>query len=131
MARPQFSLAVVGVEYPNRKGPTRHFAIALCEPGDPVELRREPKNPKDHYAIAVFNRREMQMGYLSAERAAWLAPMLDRGRVMRAIFQQPVQYGAVIRLAFDGEEPLLPTRENADTHGEEPDFYPDEIYPDD
>ncbi len=131
MARGPLSLAVVGADYPNKRGPTRHFAIALCKPGDPIELRREPKNPKDERAVAVFNPGGIQMGYISAERAAWIAPMLDRGRVIKAIFQERMEYGAAIRIAFDGDDPVLPERENRENHTDDPDFYPDPIYPDD
>lgn len=122
------SLTVVGVQYPNKRGPTRHFAIMLCRSGDPIELRREPKNPKDENAVAVFNATGMQMGYLSAERAPWISGMLLKGRVITAIFQVPAEYGAVIRIAFDGAKPTLPpVRESTE---DDPDFYPDEIYPD-
>jgi len=131
LARAPFSLAVVGADYPNKRGPTRHFAIALCKPGDPIELRREPKNPKDERAVAVYSPQGVQMGYLSAERAAWIAPMLDRGRVIKAVFQERLEYGAAIRVAFDGDEPTLPERENRESHTGDPDFYPDPIYPDD
>jgi hypothetical protein len=123
------SLTVVGVQHPNKRGPTRHFAIALCRPGDPVELRREPKNPKDENAVAVFNATGIQMGYLSAERAPWIGGMLLKNRVITAVFQATAGYGAVIRVAFDGEKPELPpVRESV---GDDPDFYPDDIYPDD
>lgn len=131
MARGSLSLAVVGAQYPNadKRAPTRRFAIDLCRPGDRVELRPEPKNPKDEYAIAVHNRESMQMGYLAAERAPWIGAMLNKGRVIAAIFQAPTQYGALIRVAFDGLVPTLPaSRESA---GDDPDFYPDEVYPDD
>lgn len=122
------SLTVVGVQHPNKRGPTRHFAIALCRPGDPVELRREPKNPKDENAVAVSNSTSIQMGYLSAERAPWIGGMLVKGRIITAIFQAPAEYGAVIRVAFDGDKPVLPpVREST---GDDPDFYPDEIYAD-
>lgn len=43
--------------------------MMLCEPGDPIELCREPKNKHDKHAVAVFTDRGTQLGYLTAERA--------------------------------------------------------------
>lgn len=132
MAQRQLSLSVVGADHPNRRGPGRRFAIALCQPGEPVELIREPRNPADARAVAVMSGKGVQLGYLSAERCAWIGGMLDKGRELRAIFQCKAQWGAVIRVAFDGEVPELPpARPSGSTAAEPPDFYPDEIWPDD
>lgn len=128
--RPALSLAVVGADFPNRKGPTRRFEIALCKPGEPVELRPEPKNPADPYAIAVYSKRGVQLGYLTAERAPRITRIIESHEV-RAIFQRPATYGAVIRAAFDGEDPTLPPEKPS---AEEPDDdtpWVDETYPDD
>ncbi|WP_409592301.1 HIRAN domain-containing protein [Sphingobium sp.] len=59
------SLAVVGVQFPNRDGSDRCFEILLCPPGEPVELRLEPHNKHDPLAIAVYSARAVQTGYLS------------------------------------------------------------------
>lgn len=130
---PQMSVAVVGAAFPNKrkKDPSRRFAIGLCLAGDPVELRPEPDNAKDERAIAVFNREGMMMGYVPAERAALFTTMLARGESMTAIFQQETQYGAVIRVAFGDDEPVLPPVREAEISDDDPDFYPDPIYPDD
>ncbi|MDO7841108.1 HIRAN domain-containing protein [Sphingomonas immobilis] len=126
------SLAVVGSQYENKRGPTRRFAIEACSPGDPIELRSEPKNPADPYAVAVFDAAGVQMGYLTAERAPWIGGMILDGREIAAVFQHSTSWGAVIRVAFDGEVPLLEGLSTAERRApEEPDFYPDEIYPDD
>lgn len=58
------SLAVVGADYPNARGPTRRFEIVLCVPGETIELRREPKNPADSRAIDVYSLRGVQLGYI-------------------------------------------------------------------
>jgi hypothetical protein len=133
------SLAVVGSQYPNedKKAPTRLFAIGLCRPGDTVQLVPEPKNKHDDQAIMVWNADGMMMGYISAERAPLIHKMLREGREVTAIFQVAVENGAWIRAAFDGEEPSLPEpREPARSPESraafvEPDFYPDDTYPDD
>lgn len=123
----QLSLAIVGADYPNKRGPARRFAIAVCRPGDPIELRRELRNQFDEYAIAVFESDGVQLGYVRSERAAWLAPLLDRGEEVTAIFQEATAYGCAIRIAFGGESPTLPPpQETADP---EPDWWPDPEWP--
>lgn len=102
------SLAVVGADHPNKRGPTRRFEIAMCVPGESAELRPEPNNPADPQAVAVYSARGIQIGYLTAERAPWIGSMIRNGREMAAIFQATTPYGALVRLAFDGEQPELP-----------------------
>jgi hypothetical protein len=99
------SIAVVGAEYPNKRGPGRRFEVQLCAPGEPVELRREPKNPADSRAVAVYSERDVQLGYVPAEQAQWIGGQLA---VVRAIFQRSDKFGAVIRATFDGSMPVLP-----------------------
>lgn len=127
MARPPLSLAVVGADYPNKRGPTRRFAIELLAPGDPVELRPEPKNPADPNAIAVISAQGVQMGYLTAERAPWIGKLMGEHEVI-AVFQDRTRGGAIVRVSFDGSPPALPPPLPAEQG--EPEFYPDEIYPD-
>lgn len=102
------SLAVVGADYPNKRGPGRRFEIEICRPGDAVQLVPEPKNPKDPRAIMVMSERGVQLGYVTAERAPWIGGMIANGREIAAVFQEKASYGAVIRVAFDGAEPVLP-----------------------
>lgn len=130
------SLAIVGADFPNKKGPGRRFELNLCRPGEPIELRPEPRNPKDENAIAVYSPRGIQLGYLTAERAPWIGGMLKQGRVITAIFQAQVSWGAWIRIAFDGEVPTLPAANLEETRDEDGaddpggDFFPDEDWPD-
>ncbi|WP_311271271.1 HIRAN domain-containing protein [Sphingobium sp. WCS2017Hpa-17] len=129
------SLAVVGADHHNKSGPTRRFEIAMCSPGEPVELRHEPKNPADSNAIAVYSARGIQIGYVRAERAPLV--LLAMGRAgASAIFQQKERWGATIRAHLDGSEPVLPPI--ADSRAadwpppgsEDAGWWPDEIYPD-
>ncbi|WP_261295523.1 HIRAN domain-containing protein [Sphingomonas hylomeconis] len=78
----ELTLAVVGIEYPNadRARSNRRFEIELCAPGDPVELRREPKNVHDRFAVAVFSERGIQMGYLLPNARRGSARSLERAR---------------------------------------------------
>jgi hypothetical protein len=127
----QRSLAVVGADHPNKRGPGRRFEIQICKPGEPVELRPEPKNPKDPQAVAVYSARDVQIGYLRAEQAPWIGSIIREGREVAAVFQHRTDYGCVIRAAFDGDVPTIegvPIEPPAPTV--EDDFYPDFIPPD-
>lgn len=125
----QITLPIVGVDFPNKRGPTRRFALDLLRPGDAVELRPEPKNPADPNAIAIYSLEGVQVGYLPAERAPFVGVQMHRGEVT-AIFQGKGERGGFLRIAFDGEQPTLPPARPPSAKSE-PDWYPDEIYPDD
>lgn len=124
---PDTTLPVVGAKYPNKRGPTRLFEIAVCVPGELVELRPEPKNEADEHAIAVYSGRGVQMGYLPADRAPRIGQMIRQGFDVIAVFQKRTPGGALLRLAFDGSIPDLPPELPPE---EGPDFWPDEVYPD-
>lgn len=125
----EFSLHVVGADHPNRGGGNRRFEILLSAPGEPVTLVPEPRNPVDPHAVMVMSARGVQIGYLTADRAAWIGAMLRQGREVAAIFQQATPMGAAIRVAFDGAVPVLPEVRAAGVDPE-PDFWPDEVPPD-
>lgn len=125
---PSISLAVVGADYPNKRGPTRRFELAVCKPGERIDLIPEPKNKADKRAVAVFSDRGIQIGYLSAERCGRIGALIREGREIRAIFQQQTDYGAVVRVAFDGAEPVLP--EPRPPRSPEQEWWPDEEWPD-
>ena len=133
----ELSLHVVGARFDNAKGKgNRQFEIMASQPGEPVELRLEPKNKADPNAIAVYSSRGIQIGYLTAERAPLIGSYIRAGRDPIAIFQQATQFGAAIRVGFDGRVPTLPPEQRplaSDVHGESDDsgFYPDFIPPDD
>lgn len=133
------SLAVDGAKHKNADGSNRELEIEACTPGELVELLLEPENEFDKHAIAVFSERGVQLGYLSAERAPRIGGFMTEHEVI-AVFQRVSEFGAWIRVSFDGVPPVLtPTMliakdEEPSSWGEqqgEPDFYPDEIWPDD
>lgn len=102
--------------------------MAACKPGEPIELRPEPKNPADPHAVAIYSARGIQLGYLTAERAPRIGAMIRQGREVAAIFQEQTEFGGAIRVAFDGDLPTLPpVRPKPEP---EPDFWPDEEWPD-
>lgn len=110
---PAISLAVVGVAFanPDKAKSNRRFEIALCVPGDPIELRPEPKNMADPRAVAVYSSRGVQIGYLTAERCGRIGAIIREGREYRAVFQSAAKHGAWIRVAFDGEVPVVADEE--------------------
>jgi HIRAN domain. len=124
------SLAVVGADFPNQRGPARRFEIAMCVPGETVELRREPKNPADSRAIGVYSARGIQIGYIRAAQAQWIGGQLAD---IKAIFQRPDTFGAVTRVTFDGSEPVLPTEKPkerpAPARRDDPEGYDDDWPP--
>lgn len=112
MGDDSFRLRVVGSAYPNPDGTSRQAAIKDCWPGERVELVREPENPHDHLAVAVYSPRGVQVGYLGRDRAAWVAPKMDRGADVRAIVERvrsggppDAPLGMVVRLNMQGHWP--------------------------
>lgn len=124
------SLAIVGIDYPNKRGPARRFELEICQPGEPVELRPEPNNPHDEHAIAVFSCRGVQLGYLASERAVLIGTLGRQGHVASAIFQALEPKVGWIRVAFDGEDPTIPIPRSAEPPLGVDGFWPDPIYDD-
>lgn len=137
----QLSITCVGIRFPNKKGGARDFEIKMCNPGDPVTLEHEPRNPADGSAIKVISSRGIQMGYVSAERTWLIHRAWQEAKVVKAIFQNAYPDGCWLRVGID-EEPVLPPMEKQGfipdrkkpsvPPGADPDsgFWPDEIYPD-
>lgn len=124
----ELSLAVVGIGYANNDetGSSRIFEMRLCQPGEPVELRLEPKNPHDANAVAVFTARGIQLGYLTAERAPWIGGKIKAGEPFVAVFQSSASTAAIIRVRFGGGDPTLPPPRPVGRRLESSeDFYPD------
>lgn len=132
VTRPDMSLAVVGGLFANRDGGNRLFEIALCLPGEHVQLVCEPRNPHDPSAVAVFSARGTQLGYLSAERCGWMGARIALGEDIQAIFQRADRGSAIIRVSFIGAPPSLAALP-PQVHATKPqralqgdDFYPDD-----
>lgn len=130
---PDMSLAVVGARHKNADGSSREAEIEDCKPGEPVLLLPEPDNEFDRHAIAVFSCRDVQIGYLSAERAQRIGTLMVSNDVV-AVFQRPADDAAWIRVSFDGGSPVLTDAMilgPEEVVGAAPDFYPDEGWPED
>ncbi|MFP4311672.1 MAG: HIRAN domain-containing protein [Nitriliruptoraceae bacterium] len=77
--------------------PVRGHAFAgpapaeTLEPGRSVELLREPGNPADPLAIAVWSQdgdgRRWRLGYLDRTVAAQLAPQVDDGATLTGVIE--------------------------------------------
>jgi len=104
----ELTLAVVGIGYRNADKTLRAAGLVKCTPGEPVELRLEPKNKNDRNAIAVFSARGIQIGYVTAERAPYIGKMIRAGEECRAVFQELDTTSAAIRVRFGGQAPTLP-----------------------
>ncbi|MCI1143175.1 HIRAN domain-containing protein [Sphingomonas sp. WKB10] len=124
------SLAIVGIDFPNTKGPGRRFELEICRPGEPVELRREPKNPFDEHAIAVYSCRGIQLGYLKSERAVFIGTLWRQGHTTTAIFQALDTTCGWLRVAFDGQMPTLPAFSGDAAEADDSGFFPDPVYDD-
>ena len=106
----ELTLAIVGIDYPNadKTGTSRRMELLLCKPGDPVELRPEPENEHDEYAIAVLSERGVQVGYLTAERAPYIGKRIGQGEEVVALYQGLVGTAGYVRVRFGGGAPTLP-----------------------
>lgn len=76
----------------------------------------------------MFSCRGVQLGYLASERAVWIGTLARQGHEARAVFQGMTATAGWIRVAFDGEEPVLPAVRGSATV--EQDFWPDEEWTD-
>lgn len=128
----ELTLAVVGIDHPNpdKSRSSRRFELLQCDPGEPVELRPEPRNKHDPHAIAVWSARGVQIGYLSAERAPWIGRRLGQEECV-SVFQALAGPVAYIRVRFGGGAPTLPpagerptTRDDADDFHADPEGSP-------
>ena len=54
---------------------------ADVEPGEAVNLEREPDNSHDEHAVRAENGRFQTVGHLPRKLVFWLAPLLDAGKV--------------------------------------------------
>jgi hypothetical protein len=71
---------VVGVEFGNDDGSDRQQILRGCGESMRVILRRAPQGSRDPTGVELFVPGDQQIGHLSAEAAAEIAPLLDSGR---------------------------------------------------
>lgn len=85
LASNEYLLISTGERFANKDGSSRQDELGRCRPGEAIRLEREPDNPRDPMAVALYSRRGVQIGYLGREHANWLAPLVDAGRSVSVI----------------------------------------------
>lgn len=131
----ELTLSVVGIDFPNtdRSRSNRRMELLVCAPGEPVALRREPKNPHDANAVAVFSARDVQVGYVSAERAPLIGRRMQQEDHV-VVFQALVGSMGYVRIRFGGGAPTLPDLVEGELAARSrvraAPFDPDAFYPD-
>jgi hypothetical protein len=118
MAVTEFTLPIRGSDHPDSKKHNRRFEVELCVPGEPVELRLEPKNPFDPLAVAIHSVRGVRMGYVPAERCAWIGGRIRNGELIVAAFQGIAEGTGYIRINLAGDRPTLPPARPQDAPAE-------------
>jgi hypothetical protein len=89
---PRYTFRVVGDHIGNRGNYIDRLSLGVR-----VVLRREPSNPYDRNAVAVWDAHGNQLGYLKRDVAAWFAGILDSGRAYSTIaFRKPSNGGLIV-----------------------------------
>ena len=99
---PLIETKVAGVTFENRQEAIKN--LSQYDPSEiTINLTRDPGNPHDGNAIAVYAAVEGKglyfMGYLPKALAAFVAPVMDTGRVVQAAFREirkHINYGLCV-----------------------------------
>jgi hypothetical protein len=67
---------IAGTQYHDM---ARNEDLARFAPGDPLQLKREPGNPHDEYAIQVLTRSGEMVGYIPRHQNRTVARIMDQG----------------------------------------------------
>jgi hypothetical protein len=79
-----FGFRIMGMSY--YEDPEKPFIFRL---GQPVALKREPKNEFDPNAVAItIGKSSRKVGYVNKQRARWIAAILDAGGELSGIVIQ-------------------------------------------
>ena len=79
----QYRTTIAGVTYPNKDGTERQALLRALKPGQKLTLIREPNNPYDKFAVAIFTLSGLQLGYTHAGDSR-LADHMDMGGAVSA-----------------------------------------------
>lgn len=99
------SVPIIGADLKTERAIRRREEIARCQPGDPLELRRETEKRRGSRIIGVYSPRGVQIGYIFPDQLGHAAMLTSTAR---AVFQNPDTFGAVARINFGGRVPTLP-----------------------
>ncbi|MCL2124086.1 MAG: HIRAN domain-containing protein, partial [Desulfovibrionaceae bacterium] len=88
---PKLETKVAGVTYGNRQKAIQHLARYAPEAVS-IRLEREQSNEHDRNAVAVYAAVEgkgaYHMGHLPRALAAFIAPLMDAGKAVGALFRE-------------------------------------------
>jgi hypothetical protein len=93
---PRFTFRVVGEAFENRYLDLNRLSI-----GEEVFLIREPHNPFDPNAVAVYSQQRRSLGYLKREVGIWFAPILDKGRLFKCEVKHRTANGGIVIAVFE------------------------------
>ena len=102
-----FFTKIVGVSFENENGSLRQDLISeLDSVPCTLTLMREADNPHDCNAIAIFDPKGRQLGYLSRSIAIQMAKLIDSGISVYAHAIQvtggwPLHYGVNIKVHYE------------------------------
>lgn len=105
-------LPKVGIYVSQLRGEAYHEAACRAgdfTPGAPVTLKREPDNPHDKNAVAVFDATGRHMAaYVNKQQAARLSKLLDAGKPVEAVSLRGTKGGsACSQVAILAAEPTV------------------------
>lgn len=81
-----FHTKLAGVSKKNSDGSSRQKIIEECVwKGHPLDLIPEPDNPYDKNAVGVWWSKDRQIGYLSAQVAETVSPLISQGIPVSAV----------------------------------------------
>jgi hypothetical protein len=90
----QAAMNAAGIEFANEDGTSRMEIVDRCVPYEQLVLRREPDNPHDANAIAIFRKSGEQIGYVRRRTAADIVERAKNGYGHYAFFREKAQrYG--------------------------------------
>ncbi len=94
-----YKTTVAGVTFANADGTNRQDLLQALSTGAQLRLVREPTNPHDRYAVAVYNANGQRLGYVPAGDAK-LASHLDSGGSAAATVVAVVGGGGLLGKLF-------------------------------
>ncbi|WP_313337459.1 hypothetical protein [Sphingobium yanoikuyae] len=102
---PSIGLAIVGAASRTDCASRRQAEIDRCIAGERVTLRPLKRLVEGVPAVSVYSQRGRQIGYVSPTHADWARNLMPD---IKAIFHRADSFGAIIRVATDGNAPTLP-----------------------
>ncbi|MBR6376670.1 MAG: HIRAN domain-containing protein [Oscillospiraceae bacterium] len=73
----------------------------FLQPGDRLELIRIPSNPSDPWAIKIYNRDRVKLGYVPQKENQILARLMDAGKLLYAVLRAKAWKGSWLQLWID------------------------------